>query len=103
MQKFVHNLCNATKISFFNEMRLVAEQVGVDLEKIIPIVALSAEALWNPEYGTKDYGPFGGKCLPKDSVAFLAWAKQGGVATRIMEAVLEVNKLFEERLQPAPK
>lgn len=100
MQKFVHNLVNAAKISFFNEMRLVCERIGVNAEKIIPVVAKSAEALWNAEYGTKNYGPFGGKCLPKDTVAFLAWAKKGGMETRLMEAVLEINDIYEKRLQP---
>lgn len=99
MQKFVHNLCNATKISFFNEMRLICERIGVNAEKVMPIVAKSAEALWNPEYGTKDYGPFGGKCLPKDSVAFLAWATRGGMQTRMIEAALAVNEVYEKKLQ----
>lgn len=101
MQKFIHNLCNANKISFFNEMRLVSEQIGVNASKIIPIVVKSAEAIWNPDYGTKDYGPFGGKCLPKDTVAFISWAKRSGIQTRVMDAVLEVNKVYEARLQAA--
>ena len=32
----------------------------------------------NPEYGAGDYGPFGGKCLPKDTVAFVAWGHRSG-------------------------
>lgn len=99
MQKFVHNLCNANKISFFNDMRLICKRVGVDGDKIMPIVARSAEALWNPEYGTKDYGPFGGKCLPKDSVAFLAWVKKSGMESIMMDAVLRVNEIYEKRLK----
>lgn len=99
LQKFIHNLCNAAKISFFNEMRLVGDRIGIDAEKVIPIVARSAEALWNPEYGTRAFGPFGGKCLPKDSVAFLAWARRQQIETKMMAAVLEVNQLFEKRLQ----
>ncbi len=102
MQKFVHNLFNAAKISFFNEMRLVSERIGVDPDKIFPIVVKSAEAQWNPEYGTKNYGPFGGKCLPKDTVAFLSWAKLGGMETRVMQATLDVNEVFEKRMQAAP-
>ncbi|MBI2832137.1 MAG: hypothetical protein HYX79_07770 [Chloroflexi bacterium] len=99
MQKFIHNLFNAAKISFFNEMRLVSERIGVNASKIIPIVVKSAEGIWNPEYGTKDYGPFGGKCLPKDTLAFLSWAKRGGMETRVLEAVVEVNRVYEKRLQ----
>jgi len=103
MQKFIHNLYNAAKISFFNEMRLVSERIGVDADRIIPIVVKSAEAMWNPEYGTKNYGPFGGRCLPKDSLAFISWAKKGGIETRIMEAAVEVNSIFEKRLQTAAR
>ncbi len=99
MQKFIHNLVNATKISFFNEMRLICEKAGVDDEKIIPIVAKSAEALWNPEYGTRDYGPFGGKCLPKDTVAFVIWAQRSGWEVRMVKAAIEVNDLYAARLQ----
>lgn len=101
-QKFVHNLFNAAKISFFNEMRLVSEKIGVDHKKVIPIVVKSCEGLWSPEYGTKDKGPFGGSCLPKDSQAFLAWAKKGGMETRMMEAVVEVNHVFEQRMLGTP-
>jgi len=103
MQKFIHNLFNATKISYFNEMRLVCEGIGVDAERIIPIVVKSCEAMWNPEYGAKNFGPFGGTCLPKDSVAFLSWAKRSGMETRLMKAVVEVNEVFEERLKSIQK
>ncbi|MDP3879872.1 MAG: hypothetical protein Q8Q07_06170 [Dehalococcoidales bacterium] len=102
MQKFIHNLINATKISFFNEMRLICERIGVDAETVIPIVARSAEALWNPEYGTKDYGPFGGKCLPKDTVAFVAWAQRSGWEARMVKAAIEVNDIYEKKLQELP-
>lgn len=102
MQKFIHNLCNATKISFFNEMRLLCERIGVDDDRIMPIVAKSAEALWNPEYGTKDYGPFGGKCLPKDTVAFVAWAQRNGWEARMVKAAVEVNDLYAKRLEQVP-
>jgi UDPglucose 6-dehydrogenase len=99
MQKFVHNLFNATKISFFNEMRVFCTEIGVDANKIMPVVAKSAEGIWNPEYGIKDYGPFGGKCLPKDTLAFVEWAKRGGMHARMIEATIEVNKMYERRLQ----
>jgi UDPglucose 6-dehydrogenase len=102
MQKFVHNLLNAAKISFFNEMRLVCERIGVNASSIFPIVVKSAEAIWNPEYGTKDYGPYGGKCLPKDTVAFLSWARKSGMEPVLLKAVIEVNEMLEKRLAAAP-
>ena len=101
MQKFVHNIFNATKISFFNEMRLVCRQMGLDCEKIFPRVAQSAEAIWNHLYGTRDLGPFGGSCLPKDTIAFLSWAKEQGVETPLVDAVLRVNEALVRHLELA--
>jgi len=100
IQKFVHNLCNAAKISFFNEMRLACRQMGLDCEKIFPLVAQSAEANWNPLYGTRDLGPFGGSCLPKDTAAFLSWAKEQGMETPLVEAILRVNQALVRHLEP---
>jgi len=99
IQKFIHNLCNAAKISFFNEVRLVCQRIGLDCEKIFPLVAQSAEAIWNPLYGTRDLGPFGGSCLPKDTIAFLSWAKEQGMETPLTDAVLKVNETVKKRLE----
>lgn len=99
MQKFVHNLSNSTKISFFNEMRQVCDAIGVDSNKIFPLIAQSAEALWNPLYGTADLGPFDGRCLPKDTVAFVSWAKQLGLEATLVDAVIKVNQTLERQLK----
>ena len=101
MQKFVHNLSNAAKISFFNEMRMICQRLGIDPENVFPLVARSAEALLNPLYGTYDLGPFGGKYLPKDTSAFLSWASEHGLETPLMNAALEVNKAMERQMKPA--
>jgi UDPglucose 6-dehydrogenase len=102
IQKFVHNLFNAAKISFFNEMRLACRQMGLDCERVFSLVTQSAEAIWNPIYGTKDLGPFGGSCLPKDTAAFLSWAKEQGIETPLVDAVLRVNQALVRRLEPTP-
>lgn len=74
MMKYVHNIYNANKISFFNEMRSIAQQKGIDADKVFETVVQSAEASWNKQYGIRDLGPYGGSCLPKDTRAFLTWA-----------------------------
>ncbi len=96
MQKYVHNLFNAVKITFFNEMREVAKAAGVDAEKIFPLVAKSAEGMWSPEYGIHNFGPFDGSCLPKDTQAFLAWAHSRGWDTPVLAAAIAFNKQLEE-------
>lgn len=90
-QKYVHNLFNAVKITFFNELRQVCRHAGIDSEAIFPLVAQSAEGMWNPAYGTKDYGPFDGMCLPKDTQAFLHWAQTNGWEMPLLATAITVN------------
>ena len=90
-QKYAHNLYNASKISLFNEMRRVAIAIGVDAERVFALVAQSSEAMWNAEYGTRDLGPYGGACLPKDLEAFLTWADRRGLDLPLLSAVRQSN------------
>ena len=90
-QKYAHNLFNASKISFFNELRRVANAIDVDAERVFALVAQSAEAMWNAEYGTLDLGPYGGACLPKDLEAFLTWADRQGLDLPLLSAVMQSN------------
>jgi UDPglucose 6-dehydrogenase len=93
--KCSHNIYNAAKISFWNEMWLVAEALGVDSDQVSSTVARSAEGSINPEYGIRGGAPYGGVCLPKDTNGFLGFAAELGVAMPLLEAVVETN----ERLQ----
>lgn len=97
MQKYVHNLYNATKITFFNEMREVAEQIGISPNEIFEVTEISAEGMWNPKYGTKDYGPFNGSCLPKDTQAFYEWASKKGIDVSLLEKVIHVNDSYLQK------
>jgi UDPglucose 6-dehydrogenase len=89
--KAAHNIYNATKISFWNEMWLVAEKIGLDLDPIAATVARSAEGSINPEYGIRGGAPYGGVCLPKDTQGFLGFADTVGVDMPLLSAVVEVN------------
>ena len=96
MQKYIHNLYNAVKISFFNEMRQVGKKIGADPEKIFAYTILSCEGIWNPKYGTKDFGPFSGSCLPKDTKAFLEWGKNNKFDLPLLESAIKVNKELQK-------
>src|SRR5688500_3101988 len=89
--KCAHNIFNATKISFWNEMWLVAQKLGVDLDPIAATVARSAEGSINPEYGIRGGAPYGGVCLPKDTQGFLGFAKTIDVDMPLLAAVVETN------------
>jgi UDPglucose 6-dehydrogenase len=98
MMKYVHNIYNASKISFFNEMRDVAKAVGVDADKIFTTVMESAEAAWNKKYGIRDFGPYDGSCLPKDTQAFITWADE--VAKKkmpLLHSIIKVNENLKEK------
>lgn len=90
-QKYIHNIFNAVKISFFNEFRAVCERIGVNADEIFPLVAKSAEGMWNPAYGIKNLGPFSGMCLPKDTQAFLHWARSMGWDMPLLAQAIAVN------------
>lgn len=96
--KCAHNIFNATKISFWNEMWLVARELGVDLDPIASVVAKSAEGSFNPNYGIRGGAPYGGVCLPKDTQGFLGFAGGLGVDMPLLRATVAVNDHFSEIL-----
>ena len=97
IQKYIHNLFNAVKITFFNEMRAVGKKIGVDTERIFKLVALSSEGIWNHRYGLADKGPFSGACLPKDTQAFLRWIEAQGWKADVLKAAIDVNNRIIEK------
>jgi len=94
--KCAHNIFNATKISFWNEMWLVAEEIGVDLDPIAATVARSAEGSINPQYGIRGGFPYGGVCLPKDTCGFLGYSTTIGVDMPLLRAVVETNDKLDK-------
>lgn len=96
-QKYVHNLFNAVKIAFFNEMRNTSSHLTIDIDKIFEVTSISAEGSWNPKYGIRNRGPFSGNCLPKDTEAFRAWANSQGKEVEILNAAIESNKKFKDK------
>lgn len=90
--KYLENTFYATKIAFCYEMAKVARAMGVSWNE--------AREAWllDPRVGPMHTAvfrtnarPFGGKCLPKDTVAFWAAAEKAGAPATILEAVLDVN------------
>lgn len=91
IQKYIHNLYNACKISFFNEMRKVCKKIDADPDAIFQLTVKSCEGIWNGAYGTRDFGPFSGSCLPKDTQAFLYWAQMKNFDVTLLDATIKVN------------
>src|SRR3954451_15718908 len=96
--KYAHNVWNATKISFWNEMWMVATRLGLEGDEVAGIVARSAEASLNPLYGIRGGAPFAGRSLPKDAHGLFAFARELGLPMRMLDAVLDVNRRLDERV-----
>ncbi len=97
IQKYIHNLFNATKIAFFNEFRHICQNINVDANNIFNLVAKSCEGMWNTKYGIRDRGPFSGSCLPKDTQAMYAWATEKGYDVDVLEATIKANEKFKTK------
>lgn len=97
--KCAHNLFNAAKISFWNELWLVAEHLGFNGDEVAATVAISAEGSTNPQYGIRGGAPYGGACLPKDTVGFLGFASQLGLDMPLLSAVIDVNRTMAHRVR----
>jgi len=102
MIKYVNNVYNAVKISYFNEIHAICQQLGVDSNLIGATVARSAESMWNPLYGTRGGVPYGGACLPKDTVAFMQFAREHGFEHLMLEATIAVNEHLQEAVPAVP-
>jgi UDPglucose 6-dehydrogenase len=99
--KCAHNIFNATKISFWNEMWLVARPLKQDLDPIAATVAASAEGSTNPRYGIRGGAPYGGMCLPKDTRGFLGFSADINVDMPLLQAVVAINDRIAETVARA--
>ncbi|MBC8162034.1 MAG: UDP-glucose/GDP-mannose dehydrogenase family protein [Roseiflexaceae bacterium] len=93
--KYVNNIYNAVKISYFNEVYTICQQLGIDGHLVGAVVARSAESMWNPLYGTRGGVPYGGACLPKDTEAFMHYVREHGFEHRMLEATIAVNEQLQ--------
>ncbi len=89
LAKYAANAMLATRISFMNELALMAETVGADIERVRR--ALGADPRIGPKFLFPGPG-FGGSCFPKDLRALLHTAREAGSSLRVVEAALEANE-----------
>jgi UDPglucose 6-dehydrogenase len=89
MIKYVSNLFLASKISFFNEIFMVCDSLGLDAQEVSEAVSLDSRI---GVYGIYGGHPFSGKCFPKDLAAFIDFVKSKGLSYKILDAVNEVNR-----------
>ena len=92
--KLVSNCALACKISYFNNLFEAALMLGIDPHKTARIVGLDKRIGF---YGTIHGKAFGGKCLPKDLEAFLAFLDEKAYVPELLEAILRVNNYMKDK------
>ena len=87
MTKLLENIHRAVNIGLVNEMKIVADRMGIDIHEVIKAAATKP-------FGFVPYTPgpgLGGHCIPIDPF-YLTWkAKEYGVNTRFIELAGEIN------------
>lgn len=93
MVKYVTNTFLATKVSFANEMHQICEGLDIDYDKVIEYAKIDHRlgvSHWSVPGPDGDRG-FGGHCFPKDISALEFLAKELGVETTVLSAVIKKN------------
>ncbi|BDX17414.1 UDP-N-acetyl-D-glucosamine 6-dehydrogenase [Halopseudomonas aestusnigri] len=87
MTKLLENIHRAVNIGLVNEMKIVADRMGIDIHEVIKAAATKP-------FGFVPYTPgpgLGGHCIPIDPF-YLTWkAREYGVNTRFIELAGEIN------------
>jgi UDP-N-acetyl-D-glucosamine dehydrogenase len=87
LTKLLENIHRAVNIGLVNEMKIVADKMGIDIHEVIRAAATKP-------FGFVPYYPgpgLGGHCIPIDPF-YLTWkAREFGVHTRFIELAGEVN------------
>lgn len=92
MTKLLENIHRAVNIGLVNEMKIVADRMGIDIFEVI-------DAASTKPFGFTPYYPgpgLGGHCIPIDPF-YLTWkAREYGLHTRFIELSGEINKSMPE-------
>jgi UDP-N-acetyl-D-glucosamine dehydrogenase len=92
MTKLLENIHRAVNIGLVNEMKVVADKMGIDIHEVIDAAATKP-------FGFTPYYPgpgLGGHCIPIDPF-YLTWkAREYGIHTRFIELAGEVNTAMPE-------
>ena len=89
MTKYAANAMLATRISFMNELALLAEKLGADIEHVRKGIGSDPRIGYHFLYPGVGYG---GSCFPKDVTALLRTAQENGIELKVMRAVDEANE-----------
>ena len=95
MIKYMNNCFFATKVSFMNEMKLIADMVGVEWEVAVDgWVRDGRIGHTHLQVPGPDGKPgFGGSCFPKDIQAMISLGDHYGIEMNTLQGAWETNKM----------
>lgn len=94
LAKYACNALLAARVALLNEIACLCEEYGGDISAIREAAATDRRI--GPQYLHPSLG-FGGSCLPKDVAACAKLARDAGLASGILESILEANQRQQER------
>lgn len=95
MIKYASNAFLAVKISFINEMALLAEKVGANTQEIAQ--AMGMDGRISPKF--LHCGPgYGGSCFPKDTRAIVEIGKEYGEEMSVVSAAISANEKQKRKM-----
>jgi UDPglucose 6-dehydrogenase len=89
LTKYAANAMLATRISFMNELALLAEKVGADIELVRQGIGSDPRIGYHFLYSGAGYG---GSCFPKDVKALIRTAADNGRPLHVLSAVETANE-----------
>jgi UDPglucose 6-dehydrogenase len=89
LTKYAANAMLATRISFMNELALLAERLGADIEQVRKGIGSDPRIGYHFLYPGIGYG---GSCFPKDVTALLRTGQEFGLELKVVGAVEEANE-----------
>jgi UDPglucose 6-dehydrogenase len=95
MIKYASNAFLAVKISFINEMALLSEKVGANIQEIAR--AMGMDGRISPKFLHAGPG-YGGSCFPKDTKAIVDIARQNGEEMLVIEAAIKANEKQKRKM-----
>lgn len=95
LTKYAANAMLATRISFMNELAMLAEKMGADIEHVRQGIGSDPRIGYHFLYPGCGYG---GSCFPKDVQALQQTAREYGENLRVLGAVEEANERQKEVL-----
>jgi UDPglucose 6-dehydrogenase len=88
LTKYAANAMLATRISFMNEMALLAERLGADIEQVRQGIGSDPRIGVSFLYSGCGYG---GSCFPKDVQALIRTGESAGQDLKVLNAVEQAN------------